>query len=237
MTRKIAAAEIVLTALRWNVARTCGRAVVASLRQLRNLEAAIEAVPGLTLAEAGGLDKASTKARLVFEHTLEKLVLSADNIPTRGSETARAIRKRLVLRANARLQAHDELTQKARAEAAAQQIASDVDSSTDVGMDTASLNGEPDVGPGEAGEPVAQMDIEPTSSNLTICSPTDIPGAAAASSESETLLQQVCQRFGSELARLEATEGNSGHFRKTLKTLQDAILAAQRRLLVTTSTV
>lgn len=107
------AGKVVLTALRRNVAVCRARGVATSLRQLRDLESAIEAMPAVSPVEAGGVDKTLTKEWLVFEHTLEKLVLSADNIPTRGSMTAKAIRKRLVVRANTRLQAHDEMTNEA----------------------------------------------------------------------------------------------------------------------------
>lgn len=106
--RKEAASKIIRDALQRNVAVRQARRIASSIRNLLALEDNIEAFPDVTDAEASGSDKASVRARLVFEHTLEKLVLSADDIPTHGSESARAIRKRLVLRANARLSAHDE---------------------------------------------------------------------------------------------------------------------------------
>jgi hypothetical protein len=106
--RKETASKIIRDALQRNVAVKQARQIASSIRNLLALEDNIEAFPDVTDVEASGSDKASVRARLVFEHTLEKLVLSADDIPTHGSESARAIRKRLVLRANARLSAHDE---------------------------------------------------------------------------------------------------------------------------------
>jgi len=123
--RRAAAAEVVVAALRRNCAVRHARQIAGSLARLRELEATIESLP-----EAGAevLDRRARAGPGIshFENTLEKLILSADDIPTHGSPTARAIRKRLVKTANTRLQNFDKRVvalQAAKAEQAAEQEA------------------------------------------------------------------------------------------------------------------
>jgi hypothetical protein len=117
--RKEAAAIIIAEALRRNTAVKQARNISDSIKKLIALEREIIEFPSINDAEVIGTDKQSIRARLVFEHTLEKLVLSADDIPTHGSATARAIRKRLVVKANARLTALDEAVKQAATATAA----------------------------------------------------------------------------------------------------------------------
>lgn len=110
--RRSAAAVTIVAALARNVAKIRARHVTDSLKRLWELQGKIDAVPGLTAEElaSDSSNKAAKQARLLFGHTLEKLVLSADDIPIHSSLTARAIRKRIVLSANARLQLLDDAT-------------------------------------------------------------------------------------------------------------------------------
>lgn len=82
--------------------------VAQSLERLAQLEATIETLPAVTDDELSKRASGNGKGVSVFEHTLEKLILSADDVPTHGSDAARALRKRIVRTANARLQAFDE---------------------------------------------------------------------------------------------------------------------------------
>jgi len=105
--RQNSAAKVIATALRRYRAVRQARRIVSSVTKLRDLEATIKVLPE---ADAKALDRRAELNQGIseFENTLEKLILSADDIPTYGSETARAIRKRLVKTANTRLQKFDQ---------------------------------------------------------------------------------------------------------------------------------
>lgn len=143
-----------------NLAARQARRVTESLRRLTELEATIKALPKPAAEQLS--KRVSSKGISVFENTLERLILSADDIPTHGSDAARAIRKRLVRTANTRLQAFDEVVAakaaKAAAERAAEQEAEvDTDDEATAGSET---------GESEIGAPMSPVDVPPQAAEV-----------------------------------------------------------------------
>ena len=98
--REAAAAGVVLRALKRNLASASARRVVGSLRELARLRAEAEAVSASCLHDA--------KGRLVFEHTLERLLLETDAVDSWGSPFVRGQRRATVQALEKRLGLLDE---------------------------------------------------------------------------------------------------------------------------------
>jgi len=135
MARRCSAAVVVTNALRRNVAVQQARRVAGSLVRLRQLETKIATLADPD-SEALKRHAKVTTGISEFENTLEKLILSADDIPSYGSATARAIRKRLVKNANDRLQHFDQQIVALEAARAEQPLFQAVTSKEDIKSDT-----------------------------------------------------------------------------------------------------
>lgn len=141
--RREAAAVVVVAAMRRNCAVQQARRIAGSVARLRDLESTIVALPE---ANTEVLDRRAGAGRGIsqFENTLEKLILSADDIPTHGSAFARAVRKRLVKTANARLQRFDQQVvalKAVKAEQAAEQEAARATVDDDAAVSGSDLDG------------------------------------------------------------------------------------------------
>jgi len=222
--RDRAAAEVVAAALQRNAAVKRSRRVARAIAALRGLERRILDVTNpFDELNAASTPKQRTKARLVFEHTLERLTLDADGVSTHGNETARALRKRLVVTANARLQEFDDLV--AAESAAESSEASDADieaeprgctSGTDAtGSATAAMH----LGVDAAASPTTP---EPTTSEPTTSEPT--------TSESTTSEPTTTEPTTSEPTTSEPTtqEPTTSEPTTSLEQLERASLEADR---------
>lgn len=141
--RREAAAAVVVAAMRRNCAVQQARRIAGSVARLRDLESTIVALPE---ANTEVLDRRAGAGRGIsqFENTLEKLILSADDIPAHGSAFARAVRKRLVKTADARLQRFDQQVvalKAVKAEQAAEQEATQTTVDDDATVSGSDLDG------------------------------------------------------------------------------------------------
>lgn len=152
--RAVAAAKVA-EALSRNLAVRQARRATESLRRLTELEATIEALPKPGAEQLS--KRVSSKGISVFENTLERLILSADDIPTHGSDAARAIRKRLVRTANTRLQAFDEVVAAERAAEQEAEAEVDTDDEATAGSET---------GESEIGAPMSPVDVAPQAAEV-----------------------------------------------------------------------
>jgi len=92
--REAAAAPIITRAIRRGIACSRARRIMSSMRELRRIRADAATVPA---------DVDTQKGRLIYEHSLERLLLATDCVASHGSDLVRADRKFTVQELETRL--------------------------------------------------------------------------------------------------------------------------------------